>query len=110
MTFNCFNSCACVFRLDISFEASLLYTDKGRSCSDSGLYDLSNAKECADAVIYAISFNRKPNFTTTGSWEDYPKGCNIYDNGNMYFNSHPMGRRASNSRSICMIGKESLRD
>ena len=106
---NRFNLCG-FFHLDVTFEASLLYTDKGRSCSDSGLYDLSNEKECSDAVIYAISFNRKSNFTITGSWEDYPKGCSIYDNGNMYFNSHPMGTRDSNARSICMIGKESFRD
>ena len=61
-------------------------------------------------MIYAISFNGKSNFTITGSWEDYPKGCSIYDNGNMYFNSHPMGSRDSNARSICMIGKELFKD
>ena len=33
------------------------HTDKGSTCSDIGLKDLKNGRECASAVNYAKSFN-----------------------------------------------------
>ena len=63
--------------------------------------DLSSTEECSDTWAYATSFNSNANFTETGSWDDIPQGCIIYDSGNMYFNSNSNGITAYNIRSLC---------
>ena len=92
-----------------SFFAGFVHTNKGVTCSDSSLRDLSTAEECSGAVNYAKSFNSKAKYYTSGSWSNLPKGCYIYDyidSGNMYFNTHSTGGK-SDSRtetSICRKG------
>ena len=76
----------------------------GQTCSDSMMHDLSNSKECSDAVTYAYSFNSNANYKTSGSWDNFYKGCVIYANGNMYFNSHSTGMKSHDTRSICKGG------
>ena len=76
----------------------------GQTCSDSMMHDLSNSKECSDAVTYAYSFNSNANYKTSGSWDNLYKGCVIYANGNMYFNSHSTGMKSHDTRSICKGG------
>ena len=80
------------------------HTEKGQTCTDITLNDLSNEKECSNAVTYASSFNSNANFQTSDSWDNYPKGCLIYESGNMFFNYHSTGSTASQTRSICKGG------
>ena len=88
----------------IHFSVFLRLTNKGQTCSDISANDLYDAIECSDAVTYATSFSRFANYESTGSWDNFPKGCIIYDSGNMYFNSHSTGISASDTRSICKSG------
>ena len=83
-----------------------LHTDRGTTCSENLLGDLSNDQECSDAVNYATSFNLNANYVETRSWARYPKGCYIYDSGEMYFNSHPDGENRGETRSICISGNK----
>ena len=77
------------------------HTDRGLTCSDNNLRDLTTAKECSDAETYATSFNVNARYLNDGYLPNEPKGCFIEDSGSMRFNSHPYGARRTNTRSIC---------
>ena len=90
---------------DNNLFAALLHTERGTTCSDSGIQDLSTDKECSDAVNYAKSINgdAKYRYSVSVPWQH--KGCFIYDpSGNMYFNKHSSGNNNANVRSICHRG------
>ena len=82
----------------------MFHADRGLTCSDIGLHDLTTAQECSDAVTYATLFNENARYVEEGSWHYNPKGCSIYSDGLMYFNSHPTGRKKSTTISICWKG------
>ena len=82
----------------------LLHTRRGTTCAFEGLEDLSNDQECSEAVKYARSLNQNASYFKVVSWETYPKGCTIYDDGRMYFNQHPSGMNEGITRSICKKG------
>ena len=86
--------------------AGLVHTDKGITCLDSGLMDLLTEQECSIAVHYAKSFNGNAQHIHSGSWTRKPKGCSIYDDGKMYFNTHSSGNNNANTRSICKTGNQ----
>ena len=88
------------------FYAAFIHTDFGVTCSDNGFIDLSNDQECLDAVNYAKSFNREANYIKEVSREFDPKGCFIYETGNMFFNLHSTGRNNVYTRSICKTGNK----
>ena len=84
--------------------------DKWHTCSDSGLKQLTNEQECLDAVKYAKSFNKHAYYRETEFTSYKPKGCIIYDNGEMYFNSHPTGGDTKGSTNgICRKGNGQFR-
>ena len=89
-----------------SFFAEFVHTDNGFTCSDSGFRDLSTAQECSGAVSYAKSFNSDAQYLYDGSWESLSKGCYIWSNGGMYFNTHSTGERHSSTASICTKGNK----
>ena len=80
------------------------HTNKNLTCSAYAYSDLKNNQECHHAVIYASSFNSFASYKGSGSWKYNPKGCYIYDNGYVYFNSHSTGSRKPNTQSICKKG------
>ena len=84
--------------------AGLVHTDKGTTCSDIGLQDLSTDQECSDAVNYAKYFNGNAKYVESGSWPGNHKGCSIYGDGEMIFNRHVSGQNNANTRSICKKG------
>ena len=92
------------FSLMPSFFAEFVHTDNGVTCSDMGFMDLSTAQECSSTVSYATSFNVKANYESSLSQAHYPKGCFILDWGNIYFNTHSIGKRQRESTSICKKG------
>ena len=87
--------------------SGLLHTGRGLTCSGSTWINLSNAKECSDAVQYAKSFNGNARYSYEIYESGKPKGCFIYDSGTMYFNVHPTGRGAQGTRNICKPGNTS---
>ena len=92
------------FSIMTLFFAEFVHTDKGVTCSERGLKDLSTAQECSDAVSYAETFNRDANYRNVESLSYYPKGCHIWTWGDMYFNTHSIGGRNSYAASICTKG------
>ena len=84
--------------------AALVHTEKGTTCSDNGFQDLSAGQECSDAINYAKSFNCDARYEYSHSWSWIPKACAIYEDGRMYFNSHPSGGNDAKYRSICKKG------
>ena len=90
--------------LSTSFFTGFVHTDRGVVCSDSRFMDLSTAQECSGAIDYAKSFNSDANYRGEGSWDEYPKGCYIYDSGSMYFNTHSTGTNQGRTISICRKG------
>ena len=84
--------------------AEVVHTDNGVTCSERGFKDLSTAQECSDAVGYAKTFNSKALYRNEVSSSDRPKGCYIWTNGYMYFNTHSIGERQSSAASICTKG------
>ena len=86
------------------FFAELVHTDNGVTCSERGFKDLSTAQECSDAVGYAKTFNSKAIYRNEGSWSNNPKGCYIWTDGVMHFNTHSIGERQSSTASICTKG------
>ena len=86
-----------------SFFAGLVHTDRGVTCSNSSLMDLSTAEECSGAVNYAKSFNSKARYYGEFTRRDYPKGCIVFDNSHieLYFNAHSTGGRSYSTSSIC---------
>ena len=89
-----------------SFFAEFVHTGNGATCSDTGFMDLSTEEECSgsDAVNYAKSFDG--NAHHAGALWDFVhhKGCFMYDNGEMWFNTHVTGGRRSDSTNICRKG------
>ena len=98
------------FSIIKSFFAGFVHTERGATCSDSRFIDLSTAEECSGAVSYAKSFNSKASFKEEGSWSYNPKGCYIYDSGNMYFNTNTNSTESGKSTtiSICFNGNTSF--
>ena len=105
-TFNSYTFLFFLVNTNSFFSVHFQHTDMGQACSDSMMHDLSNSKECSDAVTYAYSFNSNANYKTSGSWDNLYKGCVIYANGNMYFNSHSTGLKSHDTRSICKGGNK----
>ena len=89
---------------DNNLFAVLVHTEKGTTCSDSGLQDLSTDQECSDAVNYAKSFNVNAEYKYSESSSSYPKGCYILSGGRMYFNRDSTGKNQAGIRSICHKG------
>ena len=95
-----------VFSILTSFFAELVHTGNGATCSDAGFMDLSTEEECSgsDAVNYAKSFDGNAHFQGV-LWNDYNhKGCFMYDNGVMRFNTHNTGGREPDNFNICRKG------
>ena len=86
------------------FFVEFAHTDKVLTCSAYSYSDIADEKECRHAVIYATSLNSNAKYKGSGSWEFNPKGCYMYDNGYMYFNSHPTGSYKSITQNICKKG------
>ena len=101
-----YSFCISLIKLDNKSFAELVHTDKGTTCSDKGLLDLFTDQECADALYYAKSFVGAALYLGSGSWSENHKGCYIYQNGDMYFNTHSFGNNNANMRSICKKGKK----
>ena len=89
---------------DNNLFAAFVYTEKGTTCADNGLQDLSTEQECSEAVTYAKYFNDDAQYAKSGSFKIYPKGCFIWDTGKMYFNLHSSGNNHPEIRSICNKG------
>ena len=87
-----------------SVFAEVVHTDNGVTCSERCFKDLSTAQECSDAEGYAKTFNSKAMYRDEVSMSDRPKGCYIWTNGYMYFNTDSMGGRQSSVASICTKG------
>ena len=90
--------------IGFSLFTGLLHIDEGFTCSDFDFQDLTTAQECSDAVTYATLFNENARYVAEGSWHFNPKGCSLYNSGEMYFNSHPTGRNNRETISICWKG------
>ena len=86
------------------FFIEFAHTDKVLTCSAYSYNDIADDHECRHAVTYARSLNLNAIYKGRGSWEYNPKGCYMYDNGYMYFNSHPTGSCKSITRNICKKG------
>ena len=93
------------FSIMTLFFAEFVHTDNGVTCSERGFKDLSTAQECSDSVSYAMTFNSMAIYQSQGSWSSYfPKGCHIWNWGDMYFNTHSIGERNSFAANICTKG------
>ena len=79
-------------------------TGYGRTCHDYGLSDLYTEQECADARMYATSFESKALFKGAIFDNGYRKGCHIKNDGQMWFNFHSTGSSKSDTRNICKKG------
>ena len=79
-------------------------TGYGRTCHDYGLSDLYTEQECADARMYATSFESKALFKGAIFDDGYRKGCFIKNDGQMWFNFHSTGSSKSDTRNICKKG------
>ena len=90
----------------ITLFAEFFHANKGETCTESSLIDLSDNEECSDAVKYALSFNVDALYGGEVSFSEFPKGCSIYDDGIMYFNSHSTGTKANDALNICKKGIE----
>ena len=99
--------------LTITSFTDLMHTNRGVTCSERGLHDLSSEQECADAVKFAKSFNVRAKYDKSVLDPGYPYGCYIHSDlkypgeyGDMHFNHWGGLIRGKNTNviSICKIG------
>ena len=96
--------------LTVTSFTDLIYTNKGVTCSEMGLHDLSSEQKCVDTVKFAKSFNVEAKYDKLVLHPGYPYGCYIDSElkypgeyGNMRFN--PSGERNyTKVISICKKG------
>ena len=91
-------------QLSFAFKifVALHYTAKGYTCTNMGRRDLPTEEDCRNAVNYAKStINGNAIYRYSVSWAYHHKGCFIYVDGSMYFNSHYSGSNNADLRSIC---------
>ena len=89
---------------DLFLIGGLVNTNLGETCLDAGYSDLPDGQTCSDAWAFALYFNSNARYHGNFSDKGYPKGCYIYDNGVMWFNSHTTGSPNSDTQSICTAG------
>ena len=89
---------------DLFFIGGLVNTNLGETCLDAGYSDLPDGQTCSDAWAFALYFNSNARYHGNFSDKGYPKGCYIYDNGVMWFNSHMTGSSNSDTQTICTAG------
>ena len=90
--------------MSILFFIAFAHTNKALTCAAYSYIDIADDQECRHAVIYATTINSNAQYKGSGSWEYNPKGCYMYDNGYLYFNSHSTGSYKSITQNICKKG------
>ena len=75
-------------------------TAVGEICLDGRKEMLDSLTECKKA-----SKELAKDFYDYGTYENYPKGCSLYQHNYVFWNLHETGQSNGQSQSICKIGK-----